>query len=66
MIKTYKARVHRNNVSYLLYGKQGNEVRFNFTDGNININKGIFTLLMRSLRTSTTASIRSARLSPQL
>lgn len=39
MIKTYKARVHRNNVSYLLYGKQGNEVRFNFTDGNININK---------------------------
>lgn len=39
MIKTYKARVPRNNVSYLLYGKQGNEVRFNFTDGNININK---------------------------
>lgn len=39
MIKTYRARVNRNNVSYLLYGKQGNEVRFNFTNGNVVTNK---------------------------
>ena len=39
MIKTYKARVNRNNVSYLLYGKQGNEVRYNFTNGNVVTNK---------------------------
>ncbi len=39
MIKTYKARVNCNNVSYLLYGKQGNQVRFNFTNGNVVTNK---------------------------
>lgn len=39
MIKTYKARVSNNNVSYLLEGKQGNKVRYNFTNGNVVINK---------------------------
>lgn len=39
MIKTYRARVNCNNVSYLLYGKQGNQVRFNFTNGNVVTNK---------------------------
>ena len=39
MIKTYKARVNNNNVSYLLEGKQGNKVRYNFTNGNVVINK---------------------------
>ena len=39
MIKTYKARVSNNNVSYLLEGKHGNKVRYNFTNGNVVINK---------------------------
>lgn len=39
MIKTYKARVSNNNISYLLEGKQGNKVRYNFTNGNVVINK---------------------------
>ena len=39
MIKTYKARVSNNNVSYLLEGKHGNTVRYNFTNGNVVINK---------------------------
>ena len=39
MIKTYKARVCNNNVSYLLEGKHGNKVRYNFTNGNVVINK---------------------------
>lgn len=39
MIKTYKARVNNNNVSYLIEGKQGNKVRYNFTNGNVVINK---------------------------
>lgn len=39
MIKTYKARVNQNNVSYLLSGKQGNQVRYPFANGNVIINK---------------------------
>lgn len=39
MIKTYKARVNQNSISYLLSGKQGNQVRYPFTNGNVIINK---------------------------
>ena len=39
MIKTYKARVNQNSISYLLSGKQGNQVRYPFANGNIIINK---------------------------
>lgn len=39
MIKTYKARVNQNSISYLLSGKQGNQVRFPFANGNVIINK---------------------------
>lgn len=39
MIKTYKARVNQNSISYLLSGKQGNQVRYPFSNGNVIINK---------------------------
>ena len=39
MIKTYKARVNQNSISYLLSGKQGNQVRYPFANGNVIINK---------------------------
>lgn len=39
MIKTYKARVNNNNISYLLLGKHGNQMRYNFTNGNVVTNK---------------------------
>lgn len=39
MIKTYNARVQNNNISYLLEGKQGNQMRYNFTNGNVITNK---------------------------
>lgn len=39
MIKTYKARVNQNSISYLLLGKQGNQVRYPFANGNVIINK---------------------------
>lgn len=39
MIKTYKARVIQNSISYLLSGKQGNQVRYPFANGNVIINK---------------------------
>lgn len=39
MIKTYKARVNQNSISYLLSGKQGNLVRYPFANGNVIINK---------------------------
>ena len=39
MIKTYKARVNQNSISYLLSGKQGNQVRYPFAYGNVIINK---------------------------
>lgn len=39
MIKTYKARVNQNSISYLLSGKQGNQVRYPFVNGNVIINK---------------------------
>lgn len=39
MIKTYKARVNKNSISYLLSGKQGNQVRYPFANGNVIINK---------------------------
>ncbi len=39
MIKTYSARVNQNSISYLLYGKQGNQMRFPFSNGNVIINK---------------------------
>lgn len=39
MIKTYKARVNNNNVSYLLVGKNGNQMRYDFTGGNVVANK---------------------------
>jgi len=39
MIKTYNARVQNNNISYLLEGKQRNQMRYNFTNGNVITNK---------------------------
>lgn len=39
MIKTYKARVNQNSISYLLSGKRGNQVRYPFANGNVIINK---------------------------
>lgn len=39
MIKTYKARVNQNSISYLLSGKQGNQVRYPFANGNVITNK---------------------------
>lgn len=39
MIKTYKARVQNNNISYMLEGKHGNQMRYNFVNGNIITNK---------------------------
>lgn len=39
MIKTYKARVNQNSISYLFSGKQGNQVRYPFANGNVIINK---------------------------
>lgn len=39
MIKTYKARVNQNSISYLLSGKHGNHVRYPFANGNVIINK---------------------------
>lgn len=39
MINTYKARVNQNSISYLLSGKQGNQVRYPFANGNVIINK---------------------------
>jgi hypothetical protein len=39
MIKTYRARVNQNSISYLLSGKQGNQVRYPFANGNVIINK---------------------------
>jgi len=39
MIKTYNARVRNNNISYLLEGKHGNQMRYNFTNGNVITNK---------------------------
>ena len=39
MSKTYKARVNQNSISYLLSGKQGNQVRYPFANGNVIINK---------------------------
>lgn len=39
MIRTYKARVNKNNISYLLTGKQGNTMRYNFVNGNVTVNK---------------------------
>lgn len=39
MIKTYKARANQNSISYLLSGKQGNQVRYPFANGNVIINK---------------------------
>lgn len=39
MIKTYKSRVNQNSISYLLSGKQGNQVRYPFANGNVIINK---------------------------
>lgn len=39
MIKTYKARVNQNSISYLLSGEQGNQVRYPFANGNVIINK---------------------------
>ena len=39
MIKTYKARVNQNSISYLLSGKHGNQVRYPFANGNVIINK---------------------------
>lgn len=39
MIKTYKARVNQNSISYLLSGKQGNQVRYPFANGNVIISK---------------------------
>lgn len=39
MIKTYKARVNQNSISYLISGKQGNQVRYPFANGNVIINK---------------------------
>lgn len=39
MIKTYKAHVNQNSISYLLSGKQGNQVRYPFANGNVIINK---------------------------
>lgn len=39
MIKTYKARVNQNSISYLLSGKQGNQVRYPFANGNVILNK---------------------------
>lgn len=39
MIRTYKARVNQNSISYLLSGKQGNQVRYPFANGNVIINK---------------------------
>ena len=39
MIKTYKARVNQNSINYLLSGKQGNQVRYPFANGNVIINK---------------------------
>lgn len=39
MIKTYKARVNQNSISYLLSGKQGNQIRYPFANGNVIINK---------------------------
>lgn len=39
MIKTYKARVNNNNISYMLNGKNGNQMRYQFTNGNVVTNK---------------------------
>lgn len=39
MIRTYKARVNQNSISYLISGKQGNQVRYPFANGNVIINK---------------------------
>lgn len=39
MIKTYIARVNNNNISYMLQGKTGNQVRYPFTNGNVITNK---------------------------
>ena len=39
MIKTYKARVNNNNISYLLVSKNGNQMRYDFTGGNVITNK---------------------------
>lgn len=39
MIKTYKARVNNNNISYMLQGKNGNTMRYPFTNGNVITNK---------------------------
>lgn len=35
MIKIYKLRQLRNNVSHVLVGKNGNTMRYNFTNGNV-------------------------------
>lgn len=40
MIKIYKLRQLRNNVSHVLVGKNGNTMRYNFTNGNVAM--GIF------------------------
>ena len=37
MIKIYKLRQLRNNVSHVLIGKNGNTMRYNFTNGNISV-----------------------------
>lgn len=39
MIKTYQARVNNNNISYMLQGKTGNQVRYPFSNGNVITNK---------------------------
>lgn len=37
MIKIYKLRQLRNNVSLVLVGKNGNTMRYNFTNGNVSM-----------------------------
>lgn len=37
MIKIYKLRQLRNNVSHVLVGKNGNTMRYNFINGNVSV-----------------------------
>lgn len=37
MIKIYKLRQLRNNVSHVLIGKNGNTMRYNFINGNVSV-----------------------------
>lgn len=47
MIKTYRLRTNMNNVSHVLLGKNGNSVRYNFTNGNVATSKNP-TLTLRT------------------